>query len=102
VPQASLLTADFPPAVGLTNVELWLQPVELPKKRSQVLHRGQGVGMLVAEHAAKTGHSTVVELAGTFKVAEDSTSPGEMAHRYQGVGVVVAEHLLAAGQGLLE
>jgi hypothetical protein len=43
-----LVTSRFLPAVGLTTVELWLQFVQFALDCGEVVHRGEGVGVVVA------------------------------------------------------
>jgi hypothetical protein len=52
------------PAVTLTNVQLWLQFPKLATDRGKVVHRLEGVGVVVAQHPSVAGQSLFVKLAG--------------------------------------
>jgi hypothetical protein len=67
----------------------------------EIARRGQGVGVVVAEHPAAAGHRVLVQLAGCLILAQVPQVKGEVVRRGQGVGVVVAAHAALAGQGVL-
>ena len=70
------------------------------KRRGQVSHQGQGVGVLVAQHAAAHGQCLLFKSAGTGQITLGVKRSGQVVHRGQGVGVFVAQHAAAHGQHL--
>ena len=68
----------------------------------EVVHRPEGVGMVVAQHPPPGGQGLLVQGAGALKVSDGRKRLREFVHRLEGVGMVGAEHPPTAGQGLLK
>ena len=67
----------------------------------EIVYRGQGVGVVVAQDPPEAGQGLLVEVVGALEIAEGSTQFGEVVHGLQGVGVVIAQDTPAGNQGLL-
>jgi hypothetical protein len=65
---------------------------------SKVVHRGQGVGVVVAQCLLAAGQGLLEQLASALEVPEAAVGLGEVIME---VGVVVAQHSPVADQGLL-
>ena len=73
----------------------------VPVGVGEVVPRGQGVGVVLAEHPLPVGQGLLVQRDRLGGPARRLVGVGEVVPRGQGVGVVWAEHPLPVGQGLL-
>ena len=67
----------------------------------EVVGRGEGVGVVVAQHPAAPGQGVLVECAGLLILAQRAQIGGEVVGRGEGVGMIVAQHPAEAGEGVV-
>src|SRR5215472_12833105 len=67
----------------------------------QVGGGGQGVGVVLAQHAAAAVEGVLVQVPGGLHVAQFAQVGGQVGGGGQGVGVVLAQHAAAAVEGVL-
>jgi hypothetical protein len=79
-----------------------LQVAERREGLGEAIHRLEGAGVVVAQHAPIGSQGLLVKVSGVVEIAQGSAGLGEVVHRVQGVGVIIAEDLAAGDKGLLK
>ena len=73
-------------------------PADRTQADGQAVGRGQGVGVVLAQHAAAARQGVFAQLPGRLVLPGRAQADGQVAGGGQGVGVVLAEVAAAAGQ----
>ena len=64
-----------------TNVELWLQSLQLTLDCGEVVHRVEGVGVVLAQHPPAGAQDLLQQLAGARQVAEVGPGGSPLGYR---------------------
>ena len=64
---------------------------QIPQVQGEGARRGQGAGVVVAEHPAVAGQGVLVQLAGLGVAAHVAQRPGKVVGNHQRILVVIAE-----------